>query len=178
MSSGWPILLWWSWECVLYLIIIKWQVWIINHCLGSGHETMVRAVCLTVFLRQIYIEMWYLQQLLYFGNNQAHCMPPWQLTVWHSCSHNSIENPEWSNQHEWSDKHAKYGAKINSKSEGKYWCSPSIIDWVEVHKKVYRSFKYIYIYIYIYSYEACRGNGVGCREVRWKGRQMGKSRMK
>ena len=52
MSSAYPILLWWSWECVLYLIIIiKPEVWIINHCLGLGHETMVCAVCLTMFLR-------------------------------------------------------------------------------------------------------------------------------
>ena len=50
-SSAHPILLWWSWECVLYLIIIiKSEVWIINHCLGLGHETMVCAVCLTMFL--------------------------------------------------------------------------------------------------------------------------------
>ena len=41
----------WSRECVLYLIIIiKPEVWIINHCLGLGHETMVCAVCLTMFL--------------------------------------------------------------------------------------------------------------------------------
>ena len=48
--SAYPILLWWSRECVLYLIIIiKPEVWIINHCLGLGHETMVCAVCLTMF---------------------------------------------------------------------------------------------------------------------------------
>ena len=51
MSSAYPILLWWSWDCLLYLIIIiKPEVWIINHCLGLGHETMVCAVCLTMFL--------------------------------------------------------------------------------------------------------------------------------
>ena len=51
VSSAYPILLWWSRECVLYLIIIiKPGVWIINHCLGLGHETMVCAVCLTTFL--------------------------------------------------------------------------------------------------------------------------------
>ena len=50
VSSAYPILLWWSRECVLYLIIIiKPEVWIINHCLGLGHETMVCAVCLTMF---------------------------------------------------------------------------------------------------------------------------------
>ena len=33
VSSAYPILLWWSWECVLYLIfIIKPEVWIINQC--------------------------------------------------------------------------------------------------------------------------------------------------
>ena len=50
VSSAYPILLWWSRECVLYLIIIiKPEVWIINHCLGLGHETMVCTVCLTMF---------------------------------------------------------------------------------------------------------------------------------
>ena len=28
----------------------KYESWIINHCLGLGHETMVCAVCLTMFL--------------------------------------------------------------------------------------------------------------------------------
>ena len=42
----------WLWKCVLYLIIIiKSEVWIVNHCLGLGHETMVCAVCLNMFLR-------------------------------------------------------------------------------------------------------------------------------
>ena len=54
VSSAYPIILWWSRECVLYLIIIiKPEVWIINHCLGLGHETMVCAVCLTMFLWNI-----------------------------------------------------------------------------------------------------------------------------
>ena len=51
MSSAYPILLWWLRECVLYsIIIIKSEVLIINHCLGLGHETMVCAVCYTMFL--------------------------------------------------------------------------------------------------------------------------------
>ena len=55
VSSAYPILLWWSRECVLYfIIIIKPEVWIINHCLGLGHETMVCAVCLTMFLWAAY----------------------------------------------------------------------------------------------------------------------------
>ena len=50
--SAYPICLSWLWECVLYLIIIiKSEVWIVNHCLGLGHETMVCAVCLTMFLQ-------------------------------------------------------------------------------------------------------------------------------
>ena len=34
--------------CVI--IIIKSEVWTIAHCLGLGHETMVCAVCLSIFL--------------------------------------------------------------------------------------------------------------------------------
>ena len=32
------------------IIIIKSEVWTIIHCLGLGHETMVSAVCLSIFL--------------------------------------------------------------------------------------------------------------------------------
>ena len=32
------------------IIIIESEVWTITHCLGLGHETMVCAVCLSVFL--------------------------------------------------------------------------------------------------------------------------------
>ena len=32
------------------IIIIKLEVWTITHCLGLGHETMVSAVCLSIFL--------------------------------------------------------------------------------------------------------------------------------
>ena len=32
------------------IIIIKSEVWTITHCLGLGHETMVCAVCLSLFL--------------------------------------------------------------------------------------------------------------------------------
>ena len=36
---------------ILFLIIIiKSEVWTITHCLGLGHETMVSAVCLSIFL--------------------------------------------------------------------------------------------------------------------------------
>ena len=37
--------------CVLYLIIItKSEVWPICHCVGLGHEAMVCAVCISIFL--------------------------------------------------------------------------------------------------------------------------------
>ena len=32
------------------IIIIKSEVWTITHCLGLGHEIMVSAVCLSIFL--------------------------------------------------------------------------------------------------------------------------------
>ena len=36
--------------CPIIIIIIKSEVWTITHCLGLGHETMVWAVCLSIFL--------------------------------------------------------------------------------------------------------------------------------
>ena len=47
-----------DWEniYILYLIIIiKSEVWTITHCLGLGHETMVCAVCRSVFLYTIIV---------------------------------------------------------------------------------------------------------------------------
>ena len=48
--SVYPFPLWWLREYTLCLIIIKSEVWTIIHCLGLGHETMVCAVCLSIFL--------------------------------------------------------------------------------------------------------------------------------
>ena len=46
-----PFPLWWLRGYILCLIIIiKSEVWTITHCLGLGHETMVCAVCLAIFL--------------------------------------------------------------------------------------------------------------------------------
>ena len=43
-----------DWENIHFLvIIIKSEVWTIIHCLGLGHETMVCAVCLSIFLKRI-----------------------------------------------------------------------------------------------------------------------------
>ena len=41
----------------LIIIIIKSEVWTITHCLGLGHETMVCAVCLSIFLLSIKVYM-------------------------------------------------------------------------------------------------------------------------
>ena len=37
-------------DILCLIIIIKLEVWTITHCLGLGHETMVCAVCLSIFL--------------------------------------------------------------------------------------------------------------------------------
>ena len=48
-----------SWDDMLLclIIIIKSEVWTIIHCLGLGHETMVCAVCLFIFLQGKYADM-------------------------------------------------------------------------------------------------------------------------
>ena len=54
------------------IIIIKSEVWTITHCWGLGYETMVRAVCLSVFLwicdmagllRGTFVSWWYLPRI-------------------------------------------------------------------------------------------------------------------
>ena len=58
---------------VLYLIIvIKSEVWPICHCLGLGHETMVGALCLSIFLRSRF----YMTNLIIFIINW---FMPWRL---------------------------------------------------------------------------------------------------
>ena len=82
MSSAYPILLWWSRECVLYLIIIiKPEVWIINHCLGLGHETMVCAVCLTMFF---FLLRWHLYMEITAIEN---CIPPQTILMTQASNH-------------------------------------------------------------------------------------------
>ena len=50
MSLVYKFPLWWLREYTLWLIIIiKSEVWTIIHCLGLGHETVVCAVCLSIF---------------------------------------------------------------------------------------------------------------------------------
>ena len=54
------------------IIIIKSEVWTITHCLGLGHETMVCAVCFSIFLwicdmagllRGTFVSWWYLPRI-------------------------------------------------------------------------------------------------------------------
>ena len=53
MFSVYPFPMWWLREYRLcFIIIIKSEVWTIIHCLGLRHETMVCAVCLSIFLLQ------------------------------------------------------------------------------------------------------------------------------
>ena len=52
-----------------YLLVIKSEIWIINHLLGLGHETMVCAVCLTVFL------------LIWIRPNQIYCISKMAFSV-------------------------------------------------------------------------------------------------
>ena len=70
VSSAYPIPLWWSWECVLYLIIIiKPEVWIINHCLRLCHETIVCAVCHYVLVLMFMATMFTVISLLLFDDD-------------------------------------------------------------------------------------------------------------
>ena len=68
------------------IIIIKSEVWTITHCLGLGHETMVCAVCLSMFLLQIYVcidrclSTWSSCDYLH-GQKGKRCMYSWQF--WH-----------------------------------------------------------------------------------------------
>ena len=73
MFSVFPSTLWRLREYILCLIIItKFEVWTITHCLGLGHETMVCAVCLSIFLRicdvagllrGTFVSWWYLPRI-------------------------------------------------------------------------------------------------------------------
>ena len=70
-----PVMLW---ESVLNLIIvIKSEVWIINHCLALGHETMVCAVCLTMFLSNRWPTL--KLQKSHWGNDLCH---EWLHDIW------------------------------------------------------------------------------------------------
>ena len=69
--------------CVLYLvIIIKSEVWPICHCLQFGHETMVCAVCLCIFLWicdmtgllwGAFVSWWFLPQIWFLVTDRQYC---------------------------------------------------------------------------------------------------------
>ena len=56
------------------IIIIKSEVWTITHCIGFGHETMVSALCLSIFFLLI-------NNMLFFVHNQHH---------WHYNNHKAL----------------------------------------------------------------------------------------
>ena len=55
------------------IIIIKSEVWTITHCLGLGHETMVCAVCLSIFF--FFFFFWIIN--CYFQRTQRALFPSW-----------------------------------------------------------------------------------------------------
>ena len=62
------------------IIIIKSEVWTITHCLGAGHETMVRAVCFFLYSYGIFKHTYILQisrkQLMFWLENLQNIMFP------------------------------------------------------------------------------------------------------
>ena len=63
------------------IIIIKSEVWTVTHCLGLGHETMVCAVCFSIFLwirdmagllRGTFVSWWYLPRIWPSVTNMQH----------------------------------------------------------------------------------------------------------
>ena len=73
-----------DWENIYILcliIIIKSEVWTITHCLGLGHETMVCAVCLSIFLwsydmagllRGTFVSWWHLPRIWHSVTDMQH----------------------------------------------------------------------------------------------------------
>ena len=55
----------------ILIIIIKSKVWTIIHCLGLGHETMVCAVCLSIFLWGHDMGQFPMLQTLCGGNDRS-----------------------------------------------------------------------------------------------------------
>ena len=88
------------------IIIIKSEVWTITYCLGSGHETMVSAVCLSIFLwifdmvgllRGTFVSWWYLPRIWPFVTDTQyyyHARYPtddWHLAYMFSLVYYSVE---------------------------------------------------------------------------------------
>ena len=75
--------------CILCLIIIiKSEVWTITHCLGLGHETMVCAVCLSIFLIRNSKFFVYIYIYIYFFITAANRSLRYiHLKIWYWNSH-------------------------------------------------------------------------------------------
>ena len=72
------------------IIIIKSEVWTITHCLGLSHETMMCAVCLSIF----FLKTWYIVVDWLFGspcntNNWHYIHPPLCICLFCWISHGS-----------------------------------------------------------------------------------------
>ena len=105
--SVYPFLLWWLRENTLCLIIIiESEVWTIIHCVGLGHETMVCAVCLSIFLwirdmaillRETFVSWWYLPRIRPSVTDMQHYYharyptDDWHLAIMFSLVYFSVE---------------------------------------------------------------------------------------
>ena len=77
------------------IIITKSEVWTVTHCLGLGHETMVCAVCLSIFLyssKVFYIKLiinsWTLvESFVAFLSNRA---APSQCQTWKQTENSAL----------------------------------------------------------------------------------------
>ena len=87
-------------------IIIKSEVWTIIHCLGLGHETMVSAVCLSIFLwicdmagllRGTFVSWWYLPRIwpsvivMQYNYHARYPTDDWHLAYMFSLVYFSVE---------------------------------------------------------------------------------------
>ena len=66
------------------IVIIKSELWTITHCLGLGHETMVCAVCLSIFLSYTvgFICIPRKLGLVSFITEQSYHVRKWSNTLW------------------------------------------------------------------------------------------------
>ena len=79
-----------DWENIYILrliIIIKSEVWTITHCLGLGHETMVCAVCLSIFLSlwRLLENLLHAFDCIWFHNSFLHFLPTVNVTFVTCC---------------------------------------------------------------------------------------------
>ena len=96
-----------EWIYILCLIIIiKSEVWTITHCLRLGHETMVSAVCLSIFLWicdmarllcETFVSWWYLPRIwpsvtdMQYYYHARHPTDDWHLAYMFSLVYFSVQ---------------------------------------------------------------------------------------